>query len=145
MRNGIYIDDEHQLEFMGTGQISIGEGLQLTVPLYYASVVVTLTFGADAKIVFDVSNYDGGDVALVTDGIALPAGESDALAHFGVTDARFALSLSADGKTVYARLDNVAATATWTGAGDSTSLNPPPTGSAATARARSFPMRSPAN
>lgn len=29
MKNGIYIDDEHQLEFMGTGQISIGEGLQL--------------------------------------------------------------------------------------------------------------------
>ena len=103
--------------------LEIGDGLQLTVPLYDAKVGGTLTFGADAKIVFDVSNYDGGDVALVTDGIALPAGESDALAHFGVTDPRFALSLSADGKTVYARLDNVAATATWTGAGDGTSLN----------------------
>ena len=103
--------------------LEIGGGLQLTVPLYDAKVVGTLTFGADAKIVFDVSNYDGGDVALVTDGIALPAGESDALAHFGVTDNRFAVSLSADGKTVYAKLDNVAATATWTGAGDGTSLN----------------------
>ena len=29
MKNGIYIDSEHQLEFVGTGQISIGEGLQL--------------------------------------------------------------------------------------------------------------------
>jgi hypothetical protein len=103
--------------------LEIGEGLQLTVPLYDVKVGGTLTFGADAKIVFDVSNYDGGDVALVTGGIALPAGESDVLAHFGVTDSRFALSLSADGKTVYARLDNVAATATWTGAGDGTSLN----------------------
>ena len=104
--------------------LEIGDGLQLTVPLYDVKVGGTLTFGADAKIVFDVSNYDGGDVALVTDGIALPAGESDALAHFGVTDPRFALSLSDDGKTVYARLDNVvAATATWTGAGDGTSLN----------------------
>ena len=103
--------------------LEIGDGLQLTVPLYDAKVGGTLTFGADAKIVFDVSNYDGGDVALVTDGIALPAGESDVLAHFGVTDSRFVLSLSNDGKTVYARLDNVAATATWTGAGDGTSLN----------------------
>ena len=104
--------------------LEIGDGLQLTVPLYDASVGGTLTFGADAKIVFDVSNYDGiGEVALVTDGIVLPAGESDPLAHLGVTDNRFAISLSADGKTVYARLDNVAATATWTGAGDGTSLN----------------------
>ncbi|MBR0066469.1 MAG: hypothetical protein IJQ00_02645, partial [Kiritimatiellae bacterium] len=101
--------------------LEIGDGLQLTVPLYDVKVGGTLTFGADAKIVFDVSNYDGiGEIALVTGGIALPAGESDVLAHFGVTDSRFALSLSDDGKTVYARLDNVAATATWTGAGDGT-------------------------
>jgi hypothetical protein len=39
-----------------------------------------------------------------------------------VTDNRFAVSLSADGQTVYAKLDNVAATATWTGAGDGVSL-----------------------
>ena len=103
--------------------LEIGDGLQLTVPLYDVKVGGTLTFGADAKIVFDVSNYDGGDVALVTGGIAPPAGESDVLAHFGVTDSRFVLSLSDDGKTVYARLDNVAATATWTGAGDGTSLS----------------------
>ena len=104
--------------------LEIGDGLQLTIPLYDVKVGGTLTFGADAKIVFDVSNYDGiGEIALVTGGIALPAGESDVLAHFGVTDSRFALSLSDDGKTVYARLDNVAATATWTGAGDGTSLN----------------------
>ena len=103
--------------------LEIGEGLQLTVPLYDVKVGGTLTLGAGSKITFDVSNYDGGDVALVTDGIALPAGESDVLAHFGVTDSRFVLSLSNDGKTVYARLDNVAATATWTGAGDGTSLN----------------------
>ena len=104
--------------------LEIGEGLQLTVPLYAVNVVGTLTLGADAKITFDVSNYDGiGEVALTVGGIVLPAGESDALAHFGVTDNRFALSLSDDGKTVYARLDNVAATATWTGAGDGTSLD----------------------
>ena len=40
-----------------------------------------------------------------------------------MTDNRFELSLSADGKTVYAKLNNVAVTATWTGAGDGTSLD----------------------
>ena len=104
--------------------LEIGEGLQLTVPLYAVNVGGTLTLGAGSKITFDVSNYDGiGDVALATGGIALPAGETDALTHFAVTDNRFELSLSADGKTVYAKLNNVAATATWTGAGDGTSLN----------------------
>lgn len=103
--------------------LEIGDGLQLTVPLYDASVGGTLTFGADAKITFDVSNYDGiGEVALTAGGIALPEGETDALTHFAVTDNRFELSLSADGKIVYAKLNNVAATATWTGAGDGTSL-----------------------
>ena len=103
--------------------LDIGDGLQITVPLYAVSVGGTLTLGTDSKIVLDVSNYDGiNDIALVTDGITLPAGETDALVHFGVTDNRFALSLSADGKTVYAKLDTVAATATWTGAGDGTSL-----------------------
>ena len=104
--------------------LEIGEGLQLTVPLYAVNVAGTLTLGAGSKITFDVSNYDGiGDVALVAGGIALPEGETDALAHFAVTDNRFELSLSADGKTVYAKLNNVAATATWTGAGDGTSLD----------------------
>ena len=103
--------------------LEIGEGLQLTVPLYAVNVGGTLTLGTGSKIMFDVSNYDGGDTALVTGGIALPAGETDALAHFAVTDARFELSLSADGKTVYTRLNNVAATATWTGADDGTSLD----------------------
>ena len=103
--------------------LEIGEGLQLTVPLYAVNVGGTLTFGADAKITFDVSNYDGiGEVALTAGGIALPEGETDALTHFAVTDNRFELSLSADGKIVYAKLNNVAATATWTGAGDGTSL-----------------------
>ena len=103
--------------------LEIGDGLQLTVPLYAASVGGTLTLGTGSKITFDVSNYDGGETALVTGGIVLPAGESDPLAHLGVTDNRFAISLSADGKTVYAKLATVAATATWTGAGDGTSLN----------------------
>ena len=103
--------------------LEIGDGLQLTVPLYAASVGGTLTFGTDSKITFDVSNYDGiGEVALTVGGIALPSGETDALTHFAVTDNRFELSLSADGKTVYAKLNNVAATATWTGSGDGTSL-----------------------
>ena len=104
--------------------LEIGEGLQLTVPLYAVNVVGTLTLGADSKITFDVSNYDGiGEVALTAGGIALPAGETDALTHFAVTDDRFELSLSADGKIVYAKLNNVAVTATWTGAGDGTSLD----------------------
>ena len=103
--------------------LEIGEGLQLTVPLYAVNVGGTLTLGTGSKITFDVSNYDGGETALVTGGIVLPAGESDPLAHLGVTDNRFAISLSADGKTVYAKLATVAATATWTGAGDGTSLN----------------------
>ena len=102
--------------------LEVGDGLQLTVPLYAVNVGGTLTLGTGSKITFDVSNYDGGETALVTGGIVLPAGESDALAHFGVTDNRFAISLSADGKTVYAKLATVAATATWTGAGDGTSL-----------------------
>ena len=103
--------------------LTLGDGLQLTVPLYAVNVGGVLTLGTDSKITLDVSNYDGiNDAALVTGGIALPSGESDALTHFGVTDNRFVLSLSADGKTVYAKLDNVAATATWTGAGDGTSL-----------------------
>lgn len=29
MKNGIYIDEQNQLEFVGTGQLSIGAGLQL--------------------------------------------------------------------------------------------------------------------
>jgi len=104
--------------------LEIGEGLQLTVPLYAVNVVGTLTLGTGSKITFDVSNYDGiGEVALTAGGIALPSGETDALTHFAVTDNRFELSLSADGKTVYAKLNNVAATATWTGAGDGTSLD----------------------
>ena len=104
--------------------LEIGEGLQLTVPLYAVNVGGTLTLGAGSKITFDVSNYDGiGEVALTAGGIALPEGETDALTHFAVTDDRFELSLSADGKIVYAKLNNVAATATWTGAGDGTSLN----------------------
>ena len=103
--------------------LEIGEGLQLTVPLYAVNVGGTLTLGAGSKITFDVSNYDGiGEVALTAGGIALPEGETDALTHFAVTDNRFELSLSADGKIVYAKLNNVAATATWTGAGDGTSL-----------------------
>ncbi len=104
--------------------LEIGEGLQLTVPLYAVNVGGTLTLGAGSKITFDVSNYDGiGEVALTAGGIALPEGETDALTHFAVTDNRFELSLSADGKIVYAKLNNVAATATWTGAGDGTSLD----------------------
>ena len=102
--------------------LEIGDGLQLTVPLGGVSVEGTLTFDTGSKITFDVSNYDGNETALVTGGIVLPSGESDALTHFGVTDNRFAVSLSADGKTVYVKLDNVAATATWTGAGDGASL-----------------------
>ena len=100
--------------------LEIGNGLQLTVPLYAVNASGTLTLGTGSKIVFDVSNYDGGDAALVTDGIALPTGETDAdiLSHFAVTDARFALSLSADNKTVYAKLDSVAATAVWVGSAD---------------------------
>ena len=73
--------------------LEIGEGLQLTVPLYAVNVVGTLTLGAGSKITFDVSNYDGiGEVALAAGGIALPAGETDALTHFAVTDNRFELS-----------------------------------------------------
>ena len=102
--------------------LEIGDGLQLTVPLGGMSVEGMLTLGTGSKITFDVSDYDGNETALVTGGIALPAGESDALAHFGVTDNRFAVSLSADGKIVYVKLDSVAATATWTGAGDGASL-----------------------
>ncbi|MBR4986454.1 MAG: hypothetical protein IKY83_12030 [Proteobacteria bacterium] len=29
MKNGFYIDEQNQLEFVGTGQISIGDGMQL--------------------------------------------------------------------------------------------------------------------
>ena len=60
--------------------------------------------------------------ALTVGAFALPSGESDVLAHFAVTDNRFTLSLSADGKTVLVGADSIPMTATWTGAGDGTSL-----------------------
>ena len=105
-------------------ELEIGDGIHLTVPLYAVSTLGTLTFGTNAKITFDVSNYnDGGTTnALTVGAFALPAGESDALAHFAVTDSRFTLSLSADGKTVLVAADSIPVTATWTGAGDGTSL-----------------------
>lgn len=106
--------------------LEICDGLQLTVPLYAVNVGGTLTFGTDSKIVFDVSNfYDGGTTnALSVGAFALPAGETsaDVLSHFGVTDNRYTISLSADGKTVIVDADTVPVVATWTGAGDGTSL-----------------------
>ena len=106
-------------------ELEIGDGIHLTVPLYAVSTLGTLTFGTNAKIVFDVSNYNEGGTtnALTAGAFALPSGESDVLAHFAVTDNRFTLSLSADGKTVLLGADSIPVTATWTGAGDGTSLD----------------------
>ncbi len=105
-------------------ELEIGDDIHLTVPLYAVSTLGTLTFGTNAQIVFDVSNYnDGGTTnALTVGAFALPSGESDVLAHFAVTDNRFTLSLSVDGKTVLVGADSIPMTATWTGAGDGTSL-----------------------
>ena len=106
--------------------LEVGDGLQLTVPLYAVKVGGTLTLGAGAKIVFDTANYnDGGTTAALTAGaFVLPAGETaaDVLSHFGVNDSRFTLSLSADGKTVLVAADAIPVTATWTGAGDGANL-----------------------
>ena len=107
--------------------LEVSDGLQLTVPLYAVDVSGTLTLGTGSKIVFDVSNfYDGGTTnALTVGAFALPAGETsaDLLSYFGVTDNRYALSLSADCKTVFVAADTVPVVATWTGAGDGTSLD----------------------
>ena len=79
--------------------LEIGEGLQLTVPLYAVNVGGALTFGTDSKIILDVSNYyDGGTTnALTVGSFVLPAGESDVLAHFATTNPLYTLSLSGDG------------------------------------------------
>jgi hypothetical protein len=107
--------------------LKIGNGLQLTVPLYAVNVEGALTLGTSSKIVFDVSNFndDGTTNALAVGSFVLPAGETDAdiLSHFDVNDNRFTLSLSADGKKILVAADTIPVTATWTGAGDGTSLN----------------------
>ena len=112
--------------------LEIVGGLQLAVPLYAVKVGGALTLGAGSKIVFDTANY--GDVggrgatalpvthAMSVGSFVLPEGESDVLSHFGVTDSRFTLSLSADGKTILVAADTIPVVATWTGAGDGTSI-----------------------
>ena len=94
--------------------MSVGSGVELKMQLY-TSICGTLSFAGNSKIVFDVSNYDGRMAALSFDAVELPEGESDVMAHFGVSDDKFTLELSQDGKTVYARLDGYAYTATWAG------------------------------
>ena len=105
--------------------LEVGEGLQLTVPLYAVNVGGTLTLGAGSKIIFDVSHYyEGGTTnALTVGSFALPAGESDVLAHFATTDPLYTLSLSGDGKTVVVTAATIPVTATWTGEGDGVNLN----------------------
>ena len=94
--------------------MSVGSGVELKMQLY-TSICGTLSFAGNSKIVLDVSNYDGRMAALSFDAVELPEGESDVMAHFGVSDDKFTLELSQDGKTVYARLDGYAYTATWAG------------------------------
>ena len=105
--------------------LEIGDGLQLTVPLYAVNVGGALTFGTDSKIILDVSNYyDGGTTnALTVGSFVLPAGESDVLAHFATTNPLYTLSLSGDGKTVVVTAATIPVTATWTGEGDGSSLD----------------------
>ena len=105
--------------------LEIGEGLQLTVPLYAVNVGGALTFGTDSKIILDVSTYyDGGTTnALTVGSFVLPAGESDVLAHFATTNPLYTLSLSGDGKTVVVTAATIPVTATWTGEGDGSSLD----------------------
>lgn len=68
------------------------------------NVAGTLTLGTNAKIVFDVLNFNHGGTpnALSAGAFALPSGETaaDILSHFGTSDARYRLSLSSDGKTI---------------------------------------------
>ena len=105
--------------------LEIGDGLQLTVPLYAVNVGGALTFGTDSKIILDVSTYyDGGTTnALTVGSFVLPAGESDVLAHFATTNPLYTLSLSGDGKTVVVTAATIPVTATWTGGGDGVSLD----------------------
>ena len=105
--------------------LEIGEGLQLTVPLYAVNVGGTLTLGAGSKIIFDVSHYyEGGTTnALTVGSFVLPAGESDVLAYFATTNPLYTLSLSGDGKTVVVTAATIPVTATWTGEGDGVNLN----------------------
>ena len=69
-----------------------------------------LTFGSGAKLVFDADALrasDPGDhkrrIILTFGDIVLPDGETNVLAHFGVTRGSYELELSADGHSVYAR------------------------------------------
>ena len=105
--------------------LDLGDGVHINVPLYAVSTEGALTLGTDTRITFDTSNFNDGGTsnALTAGSFVLPQGESDVLTHFAVTDNRFTLSLSADGKTILVAADAIPVTATWTGAGDGTSLD----------------------
>ena len=80
--------------------LEIGDGVELTVPLRVLDMAGTIAFGADSKIVFDMSNVhmDIGQTtnALSAGEFVLPEGETskDILSHFGVNDDKFYISLS---------------------------------------------------
>ena len=73
------------------------------------SVGGTLTFGENAKIVFDQTALAGSDNAMgwktimTFGGISLPAGESDVLSHFGISGGKYGLKLSSDGRSLLAK------------------------------------------
>ena len=87
--------------------MEVGAGVELGIPLY-REMPGKISFAGNSKIVFDVSNYDCRKNALSFGEVELPEGESDVMAHFGVSDNRFAIELSQDGKTVYVQLKGLA-------------------------------------
>ena len=92
--------------------LEVGEGVALNASVAFdnpLSVGGTLTFGENAKIVFDQAALAGSEsvrgwkAVMTFADVALPAGETDVLSHFGVSGGKYALSLSMDGRTVMAR------------------------------------------
>lgn len=92
--------------------LEVGGGVALNASVAFGnplSVGGTLTFGENAKIVFDKTALAGSDNAMgwktimTFGGISLPAGESDVLSHFGISGGKYGLKLSSDGRSLLAK------------------------------------------
>ena len=92
--------------------MEIGDGVTLNVSAPFGDPVSagTLTFGEGAKIVFDSEVLLASDPdekewkkVMTFGSVVLPSGEANVLSHFGVSNGKYALKLSDDGKSVLAK------------------------------------------
>ena len=92
--------------------MEIGDGVTLNVSAPFGDPVSagTLTFGEGAKIVFDSEALLASDpdekewkTVMTFGSVVLPSGEANVLSHFGVSNGKYALKLSDDGKSVLAK------------------------------------------